>query len=70
MAIVLNRADGAGGQVDQPFNTPNRKLGAAPNGSTVPLYAGELVMDTTTGIMYKAMDMTNTGWVVTQTKNI
>jgi hypothetical protein len=51
--------------VDKRFSSPNRKNAGAPNGSVTPLYAGEIVLDTTGGLAWKATDLTNTGWVQT-----
>lgn len=61
MAIV---PDLSGNSVlDEPWTTFNRKVAGEPNGSTVPLYAGEIVLDTTNNVLWKSMDPTNTAWV-------
>lgn len=49
MATVPNLA--FPGIVDRPYLTPNRKLAALP----IPLYAGEIVLNTTDGQCYVAV---------------
>ena len=48
MATVPNKSTG---QIDVPYLTPNRRLAALP----VPLYAGEIVLNTTDGQCYVAV---------------
>ena len=55
MAIVPNL--GNPGMVDKPYLTPNRKVAALP----VPLYAGEIVLNTTDG---KSYTWAATDWTV------
>ena len=69
MAIVPNR-DGAGviangwpSNVDRPFAAPNRSGTGVP---TVPAqYASEIMLDTATGLTYRAMAAGGTQWVNT-----
>ena len=61
MAIVPDIAGNT--PLDRPYTTFNRKVAAEPNGSTVPAYAGEIVLDTTNNVLWKAMDPTNGAWI-------
>ena len=61
MAIVVNKAIPAFG-IDVPWCSPNRSGGADPNGTVVPLYVGELYLDTGTKKVWQAMTNANTGW--------
>jgi len=61
MAIVPDRAGIT--QLDVPWTTWNRKIAAEPNGSVLPQYAGEIVIDTTNNVLWKAMGVTNDVWV-------
>jgi len=49
--------------LDKPWTTFNRKNAGEPNGILVPQYAGELVMDTTNNVLWKAMAPTSDCWV-------
>ena len=57
--------------VDVSGNTPtdkrlsswNRKTGTTPVNTLTPLYVDEVVLDTTTGFMWRATDLTTTGWI-------
>ena len=50
--------------IDQRLASPNRDNGASPLGSLIPLYAGEIVRDTTTGNLWFAnAGLTTTSWV-------
>lgn len=49
--------------VDRKLSAPNRNVGANPIGVTTPGYTGEQVLDTTTGQIWSAANLTNTGWV-------
>ena len=60
MATVRNKAQYA--PLDKKYAMPNRKLAASPFNTTVPLYTGEIVLDTTTGNMWYGTDLTNSGW--------
>lgn len=51
----------------QAFDSPSRVVDAEPNGSITPLYAGEMVLDTTNNTLWKAVSMTNTSWVMLTT---
>lgn len=61
MAIVVDRS--GNNPLDEPWTTFNRKIAGEPNGAAVPLYAGEIVMDTTNNVLWKAMSTTNDCWV-------
>jgi hypothetical protein len=61
MAIVPDRAGVT--QLDKPWTTWNRKVTVEPNGVTVPEYAGEIVIDVTNNVLWKAMAPTNDCWV-------
>ena len=61
MAIVHNRSGNS--PLDVPWTTFNRKVTAEPNAATVPLYSGEIVIDTTNNVLWKAMSTTNDCWV-------
>ena len=60
MAIVPDRAGVA--PLDRPYWTYNRKATATPQATVVPLYAGEIFLDSTTGKLYKALGLTNDTW--------
>lgn len=63
MAIVANLGI-PGFPIDVPLHTPNRIIGINPVGTTVPLYSGEIVVDsTTTKLAYYATSMLNSSWV-------
>lgn len=49
--------------VDRPLSTVNRWLSANPTGTTTPQYTGELVQDSSTGQLWQAGNLTNTGWI-------
>ena len=59
MAIVPNKdgqgikANGYYSDVDRNYSTPNRTGTGVPTGAS--LYAGEIMMDTATGLAYRAM---------------
>jgi hypothetical protein len=61
MAIVPDRAGVT--ELDKPWTTFNRKNAGEPNGTLVPQYSGEIVMDTTNNVLWKAMAPTNDCWV-------
>jgi hypothetical protein len=69
MATVVNngypdRTDGA--RLDRSFCIPNRNNAGTPVGALTPQFSGELVLDTTNGIVYKGMGTTaNTQWMPT-----
>lgn len=57
-------------QTDVPFNYPNRTNAGEPNGSITPLYAGEIMLDTTNNCLWKGLNTTsNTSWVALTTPN-
>ncbi len=66
MATVVNKAD-PGGKLDKKISSPNRKIAGNPLSSVTPLYAGEIVLDSSTGNMWYALDLTNTGWTPAST---
>lgn len=61
MAIVPNKAGTT--PLDYPFDSANRNVSAEPNGTTVPMYAGEIVLDTANNCWWKATTLSNTSWV-------
>jgi len=48
---------------DKPFDQYNRTNAGSPLGSVTPQYAGERVLDTTNGVLYEALGVTNSTWV-------
>lgn len=62
MATVANKAGTNPVAIDRKLTTPNRKNSGSPQGSVTPEYTGEIVLDTTTGQLWYALDMTTTGW--------
>jgi len=54
MATVMNRATG---QIDKPYGSPNRKVAAL----DMPLYAGEIVINTANQECYVAVPPTSQG---------
>jgi hypothetical protein len=69
MAIVSNLAlngdnnPGATTNTDQAFNSASRSNGGEPNGSLTPAFVGEIVLDTTNNMLWKAVNVANTDWV-------
>jgi hypothetical protein len=69
MAIVPDLAganynvSNAGRNVDRPLSTVNRFLSATPYAVTTPGYTGEVVQDASTGQLWVASNLTNTGWL-------
>lgn len=53
--------------IDQKFCSPNRTGAATPNGTVVPLYAGERFHDTTGFVEYQAIGITNNTWLTVVT---
>ena len=63
MAIVVNKDGGERfSAADVPLRTPNRIVAASPLNTLVPRYSGEQVQDSTTGIIWYALGLTNTSW--------
>jgi len=66
MAIVPNLAfppnTNPSFPVDPPLTTPNRYNAGSPAGTLTPLYAGEIVVDTTGHQMYQALGTSNNSW--------
>lgn len=68
MAVVANKdgqgiqANGATGALDKKFATPNRSNAGTPVAAVVPLYAGEIVLDTTNRVLWEAVGLTNADW--------
>lgn len=48
--------------VDDKLEHPTRYNAGDPTGSLTPAFSGELVMDTTNEILYRADGLTNTSW--------
>lgn len=49
--------------VDPEYCTYNRTNAGEPNGSLTPEFVGELVLDTTNNILWKALSSANSSWV-------
>jgi len=62
MATVPNKGD-LNVPIDPPLTKHNRKQTGAPAGSLLPLFSGEIVLDTGTDKLYQAQDLTVDGWV-------
>lgn len=62
MAIVANLAR-TGDIVDKSFNLYNRTNAGTPNAALTPQYVGELVLDTTTAVVWIAEGLGNNTWV-------
>ena len=64
MAIVADASGNSpiGTAVESPLGSPNRNLSATPIGSTIPLFSGEIVVDTTNEQAYRATGTTNADW--------
>lgn len=60
MATVVNK--GKPGATDKKMNSVNRKQAFSPLGVTTPLYVEELILDTSTGTLWYASDITASGW--------
>jgi hypothetical protein len=45
------------------FSSVNRIVAAPPNSATTPLYSGEVVRDSSTQLLWRALGTTNTSWV-------
>lgn len=63
MATVANKA---GGVTDKSFSTHNRTNAGAPNGTLTPEYAGEIVLDTTNHVRWRAIGTSNASWIPEQ----
>lgn len=61
MAIVADLS--TNNPTDKSFTHPNRTNAGEPNASLTPQYAGEIVLDTTNNLLWKAITTTNTSWV-------
>lgn len=61
MAIVPDLARPS--PVDKPWTTFNRRVAAEPNATIAPEYAGEIVIDITNNVLWKAMSPANDTWV-------
>ena len=63
MAIVANLAFPGNPifPIDPPLNTPNRTNAGVPSGA--PVFAGEIVLDTTGHNVYKALSTNANSWV-------
>lgn len=51
----------------QTFTSVSRTAGAEPNTVDTPLYAGELILDTSINALWKALTTANNSWVVLTT---
>lgn len=64
MAIVVNKA--GHGVVDKQLCTPSRNNAGTPIATLTPAFLGEIVMDTTNRVLWRAVGATNNNWVVVQ----
>ena len=67
MAIVANKGN-VFEPLDGSYNSPNRSMAGTPVAALVPLYVGEIVLDTTNNKLWKAETMLNSGWVTLTTQ--
>lgn len=61
MAIVKNKAQ-QGALTDPSFCSPNRTNAGSPAGTITPQYAGEIIMDTTNNVRWKAHGVGSNSW--------
>lgn len=61
MAIVKNKAY-SGAFTDPSFCSPNRTNAGSPAGTITPQYAGEIIMDTTNNVRWKAHGVGSNSW--------
>jgi hypothetical protein len=61
MAIVYDKGRDAT-PVDKPLTSPNRVNAGTPISVLTPLYAGEIILDSTSGILYYAFGLTSSSW--------
>jgi len=61
MATVPNKASGRGA-LDKKLTSPNRRLTGPVENAAIPLYVGEQVLESDTGLTYKATTLDATGW--------
>jgi hypothetical protein len=62
MATVPDKSGNT--KLDKKLSSPNRFVAASPVGTLVPMYAGEMVLDSTTGTIYYALGLTNSSWAL------
>lgn len=62
MATVIDKSSNT--RLDKKYSHPNRVNAGTPIGSVVPLYANELVFDSTNTKYYKAIGKTNNDWLL------
>jgi hypothetical protein len=62
MAIVPNRGNPFE-PIDPSYCTHTRSTAGTPNGTIVPLFAGEIFFDTTNKVRWRAIGKTNADWV-------
>ena len=65
MAIVVDKA-APFGRPDYPLCTPSRNNAGTPVASLTPAFPGEIVMDTTNRVLWRAVGPANTNWIVVQ----
>jgi hypothetical protein len=61
MTIVVDKS-GNTGPADGSYYTHKRSNAGTPNGAVTPLFAGEIVWDTTNKVRWKAVGITNADW--------
>lgn len=62
MAIVANKGN-TGEPIDPTYCGANRTNAGEPNGTITPVYAGEMILDTTNNILWKSLSLANSSWV-------
>jgi hypothetical protein len=62
MATVVDRSGNT--PLDRKLASPNRIVAASPAGTLAPMYAGEMVLDSTTGTIYYALGLTSSSWAL------
>jgi hypothetical protein len=62
MAIVANKGN-VNEPIDNAYCTHTRTNAGDPNGTVVPAFAGEVILDTTTKVRWKATGTVNSTWV-------
>lgn len=67
MAIVANKARSPDSSVDPAYCSYNRVNAGEPNGSLTPKYIYEMILDTTTNMLWRAMGVANNTWVAQTT---
>ena len=62
MAIVADKSGNNPFPLDNRLTSPSATLAASPVGSRTPTFCGEIVVDTTNNINYRAYGTTSASW--------